>query len=224
MKLLGNAAVAMWWNVAEEHLAEFHEWHSKEHLPERLSIPGFNRGSRWQLEGDNEFFVIYELETYDTLISDAYRARLNAPTPWSTKMMPLHRQMVRSQCRVVASHGGGIATFVSTIRLSPVSGRERQLEECIRASLERLPRHAGITGAHLLRTETPASEPTKEQQIRGGDGEADWIIVIGGYAADRLRELVDISLGRDALAENGAGAWQSTPPYRLVHAMVAQDV
>lgn len=224
MRLLGDAAVAMWWNVAEENLGEFHDWHSREHLPERLGIPGFNRGSRWQQPGGGDFFVLYELETYDTLISDGYRARLNAPTPWSTKMMPLHLQMVRSQCRIICSHGGGLATFISTIRLSPATGRAGQLEEYVRVSVEHLSHRLGVTGAHLLRTETPASEPTTEQKIRGGDAVADWIVLVAGHDDEALREITEGSLGGDALRHNGAARSQAGEPYRIVHAMVPQDV
>ena len=54
------------------------------------------------------FFVMYELASYETLTSDGYLARLNNPTPWSTKMMPHHRDMVRSQCRVLGSAGAAL--------------------------------------------------------------------------------------------------------------------
>ena len=46
MSLLGKAAVAMWWNIRPEQRSEFGDWHSHEHFPERMSIPGFRRGSR----------------------------------------------------------------------------------------------------------------------------------------------------------------------------------
>ena len=89
MSLLGKAAVAMWWSVSPERRSEFGDWHSHEHFPERMSIPGFRRGSRWTSTLDAEgFFVLYELEKYETLTSTGYLDRLNAPTPWSTKMMP----------------------------------------------------------------------------------------------------------------------------------------
>ena len=118
MALLGSAAIAMWWDVAPAQRIEFEDWHSHEHFPERLSIPGFLRGSRWA--GSSEgFFVMYELETYDILTSPHYLQRLNNPTPWSTKMMPHHRNMVRSQCRVVESYGGGIAGSLLAVRTSP---------------------------------------------------------------------------------------------------------
>lgn len=224
MTLLGDAAVAMWWTVAEEHVGEFHEWHSKEHLPERLGIPGFNRGSRWQRETENAFFVIYELAQYDTLVSDAYRARLDNPTRWSSTMMPLHRDMVRSQCRVLASHGRGVATYMSTTRLSPRDGGQAELEDHLRTVLPKLPERFGVTGAHLLRTETPAASATKEQQIRGGDAVADWIILVSGHNAAALRTVSTITLSAKELLQKGAASVTHDAPYRLVHALVPQDV
>ena len=47
MSLLGRAAVAIWWNIRPEQRSEFGDRHSHEHFPERMSIPGFRRGSRW---------------------------------------------------------------------------------------------------------------------------------------------------------------------------------
>lgn len=224
MGLLGEAAVAMWWNVASEHLGEFHEWHSKEHLPERLGIPGFNRGSRWQQEDGGGFFVIYELATYETLVSDAYLARLNDPTRWSKTMMPPHRDMVRSQCRVGASHGRGVATYMSTIRLSPRRGEHERLEGHLMPVLATLPERFGVTGAHLLRTETPKISATAEQQIRGSDAVADWIVLVSGHSASALRTVCSLVLDRDGLGRNGAETVDHDEPFRLVHALVPQDV
>jgi len=107
MSLLGGAALAMWWDVAGDVRAEFEHWHSHEHFAERMAIPGFRRASRWRSASDGSgVFVMYELENHDVLSSPAYLARLNAPTPWSTKMMPHHRGMVRTQCRVLETRGG----------------------------------------------------------------------------------------------------------------------
>ena len=183
MSLLGKAAVAMWWNVRAEQRAEWGDWHSHEHFPERLGIPGFRRGSRWTSALDAEgFFVLYELDRYETLTSKGYLDRLNAPTPWSTKMMPHHLNMVRSQCRVALSFGGGVAATLATIRLSPQAGRESGLMEMLSKTLRELVDKPGLTAGHLLVTDAPkTSAPTTEQQIRGSDGAADWIVLLGGY-------------------------------------------
>src|SRR5580698_1448128 len=139
MSLLGNAAVAMWWNVSPERRSEFGDWHSHEHFPERMSIPGFYRGSRWTSTLDAEgFFVLYELERYETLTSKGYLDRLNAPTSWSAKMMPHHLNMVRSQCRIDASFGGGVATSLVTIRLSPAGGKQAEMKTALVTALDEL--------------------------------------------------------------------------------------
>ncbi|HEX7792298.1 MAG TPA: hypothetical protein VF467_17420 [Afipia sp.] len=226
MTLLGNAAVAMWWDMAPDRRAEFEDWHSHEHFPERMSIPGFRRGSRWSAaDGGEGFFVIYELDTYETLISDHYLARLNDPTPWSKKMMPHHRNMVRSQCRVIESHGGGVASALATLRLSPQPGRQDALSAHLRDVLATLPSRPGITGAHLLRTDTPASAVTTEQRIRGGaDAAADWIVLVSGYSDEALRQVLSSELQPAALEAAGAAASLSSAVFRLAFTMTREDV
>ena len=62
MPLLGNAAMLLSFDVVPEAIDEHDEWHTQEHLPERLSIPGFLRGTRWvALHGLPRYFVLYEV-------------------------------------------------------------------------------------------------------------------------------------------------------------------
>ena len=226
MTLLGSAAVAMWWDMAPDRRAEFEDWHSHEHFPERMSIPGFLRGSRWSAaDGSEGFFVLYELDAYETLTSEDYLARLNDPTPWSKKMMPHHRDMVRSQCRVIASHGGGVATVMATLRLSPQPGREDALSAHLRNALAMLPSRPGITGAHLLQTDTPKSGVTTEQRIRGGpDAAADWIVLVSGYSDDAVRQILSSEFQSAALEAAGASASPSSSVFRLAFSMTSEDV
>jgi hypothetical protein len=226
MSLLGKAAVAMWWKVSAEQRSEFGDWHSHEHFPERMSIAGFRRGSRWTstLEADG-FFVLYELEQHETLTSKGYLDRLNAPTPWSTKMMPHHLSMVRSQCRVVASFGGGVATSLATIRLSPDAGQERHLKTVLVELLRELAPKQGLTGAHLLLTDTPkTSSTTTEQEIRGTDGVADWIVLLSGYDPDVVQKVVADQLSSSVLRLAGARENLTIGHYRLAFTMTPDDV
>jgi hypothetical protein len=167
--MLGKAAVAMWWDVPREARSEWEEWHTVEHMPERLSIPGFLRGSRW-ISGESSYFMLYEAAELATVTSGPYLERLNNPTPWSRKMMPHHRNMVRSLCLVRASHGDGLPAAMATVRFSP--GKDTP----------RLPSGKGVTGAALLQAQ-PMPGQTEEQRIRGGDATADWVLLVGGYDA-----------------------------------------
>lgn len=211
MPLLGQAAVAMWWDIEPAQRAEFEHWHSHEHFPERLAIPGFRRGTRWaDAQGGNGYFVIYELAAYETLTSPRYLERLNNPTPWSQKMMPHHRHMIRSQCRVIESFGAGVSGFALTLRFSqlPDEASSGQLVPTLRE----LPAQRGIVGAHLLHTQTPAATQTTEQKIRGGDAVADWIVLVSGYDAQALK----------AAAESLPSARADL--FHLSHAMTPADL
>jgi hypothetical protein len=206
MGMLGEGAIAMWWDMDSAWRDEFEHWHTHEHFPERLGIPGFLRGSRWaSADGGEGFFVMYELDRYETLSSPEYLARLNRPTPWSAKLMPQHRHMVRSQCRVLDTAGAGLSRHALTLRLSPAPGRDEELRGFLRQVAARFAAQPGATAAHLLRTENPALPVTTEQAIRGGrDASADWIFIANGYVQATLHALRRTDIADDVLVEHGA--------------------
>lgn len=223
MALLGSGALAMWWDMASIMRAEFEDWHSHEHFPERMTIPGFRRGTRWaDVDGGEGFFVLYELADYQTLTSTTYRERLNNPTPWSTKMMPHHRNMVRSQCRVLESFGSATAGFMATLRLSPKSNCDETLRHHLRQALDELPAMSGIVGGHLLQTDTPPMQQTHEQKIRGGDAAADWIVLVAGYDQAVLRSVMSERLNSQTLVD--AKPEQSLSIFRLSFTMTPADL
>ena len=223
--MLGQAALAMWWDMAPDMRAEFEHWHTHEHFPERLGIPGFLRATRWADAGGGEgFFILYDLQAWETLASPAYLARLNAPSDWSRRLMPHHRNMVRSQCRVLASAGSAVGAHALTIRLAPAPGADAKLLAHIRALLPALAQRDGVGGAHLLRTEAPAIAPTTEQAIRGmADRAADWILVVVAYAGGALDALRAEALADPALGEQGAAAGSVAGRYALRLSMVQAE-
>jgi hypothetical protein len=197
--MLGAAAVAMWCDVGLDVKEEFDDWHAHEHQPERLSIPGFLRGSRWvSTDGRNSYVMLYEAQNEATVTAGPYLERLNNPTPWSRKMMVHHKNMVRSLCRVQASFGAGLGQFLRTARFAPEPAQLEALERRLAGLLPSLPSRKGIVAAQLLRRIAPAkAELTAEQKLRGVDGSADWIVFVNGYDAGALAavELPDAVTG-----------------------------
>lgn len=226
MPLLGEAALAMWWGVAAPQRAEFEDWHAHEHVPERLAIPGFRRASRWTAaDGGDGFFVMYELDDHAVLASAPYAARLNAPSPWSTRMMPLHLGMVRSQCRVLLSRGAVTARHALTIRLSPAPGRAAELQRSLGELAAAAAARRGLVGVHLLRHEAPPLAVTTEQKIRGEtDRTADWVLVACGYDAAALRALDQAELGEAGLRAMGAAPGTERQLYGLAYSATPADV
>jgi hypothetical protein len=226
MALLGKAALAMWWDMAEPARAEFEHWHAHEHFPERLGIPGFRRASRWRsADGGEGVCVLYELADHGVLSSADYLARLNAPSPWSTRMMPHHRHMVRSQCRVLDSRGASMAAQLLTVRLSPAPGRDEDLRGALRALAAEVVMQPGLTGLHLLRHEAPPIAQTTEQQLRGlNDRYADWVLLASGYDAVALGALSEGTLGDAQLTAMGAAPGMERGLYALAYSALPGDV
>lgn len=226
MALLGKAVLAMWWDVSAESRPELEHWHAHEHFPERLALPGFLRASRWTaVDGGEGFFVMYELQDHAVLSSPAYVARLNAPSPWSTRMMPLHRGMVRSQCKVLHSQGAVTARHALTIRLSPAPSQAQALRSGLAELAAWAPQQPGLVGLHLMHHEPPALAATTEQQIRGNaDRAADWVIVASGYELAALRRLEGAELGAARLQALGAAAGGERRFYGLAYAATPSDI
>jgi len=133
--------------------------------------------------------------------------------------------MVRSQCRVSASFGGGVAVSLATVRLSPQGGKAPALHEHLVEALQSYAPRPGLTGAHLLITDTPQTGTlTTEQRIRGSDSSADWIVLLSGYDPDVLNETVSKHLSASALHRAGAQEGCKAGFYTLAFAMAAPDV
>ena len=86
MSLSGSGVIAIWNDITDEGRANFYEWHDREHIPERVGIPGFLRGRRYiSLSGTPEYFTLYEVQDKSVLTGADYLARLNSPTEWTTR-------------------------------------------------------------------------------------------------------------------------------------------
>ena len=224
MPLLGQAAMLLSFDVVQEAIPEHDEWHTHEHFPERLAIPGFVRGTRWvALRGQPRYFVMYEVAQLATLASEAYLERLNNPSPWTAKMMPCYLGMTRGFCSVTGSFGSGIGHVSLLIRFKPATGAESMLRKCLlQDALPRLPSMPGIGSVHLFEAAL-APGMTAEQRMRGADAGVDWALFVTGYSQDALASLMQADLGKAQLAMHGAtGAFDAM--YRMDYSLTDREV
>ena len=105
----GTALLIVYTDVDIENDAEFNRWYNEEHIPERLSAPGFLDGARYEaLKGGPRYLAVYELESADALQTDEYLRMSNNPTPWTQRMSPnmVGRGMVRNVYTQIYPEGG----------------------------------------------------------------------------------------------------------------------
>lgn len=211
-------------DVQPDAIEEHDRWHTHEHLPERLSIPGFRRGTRWlATDGGPRYMVLYEVDSLATLASEAYLARLNNPTPWTTKMMPHYRGMNRGLCAVVGSFGFGQGGTAALIRFTPEPSQSASLDRwLLEESLLRIPELTGLGSAHLLRGAQPAAM-TNEQRIRGADRGVDSALIITGYDTNAVSTCASELCAAGGLPARGAGEL-SCAMYRWSYCLASTEI
>lgn len=218
--LAGEAFVAIWHDIVPEALDVFYEWHHREHMPERLGIPGFRRGRRYiRVDGEGQtFFNLYEVDTFEVLVGQDYLNRLNAPTPWTKQAVQHFRVVTRGLCRVAGSVGVGQGGVIATLRLVAAEGRGDELRtHLLRSALPALLDGVGIVGAHLGFTDEAGSRiETAEKKVRANPTDIPpWILLVEAISPEHLRRAAKGVLDPELLARHGAAAAPLHGVYRL---------
>lgn len=183
--LAGKGVLAIWNGIAAEAEADFVAWHMREHIPERVAVPGFMRGRRYVAEaGHPKYFNFYEVETPETLVSPGYVARLNSPSDWTKRVVRHFRDTSRTVCAVSASLGLGDGAWLATLRLS-ARGDAAAFAAAMNPVLVELAAAPAVVGVHLLEGHGGGSNgQTAEKDLRSQpDQTAEWILLV--EAAER---------------------------------------
>ena len=189
--LAGEAVIATWNGIAPEGRAEFYDWHIKEHIPERVGIPGFRRGRRYVAltpETHPEFFTLYETDTMQVLQGMDYANRLNAPTPWTRSATAHFRDTARALARVLVSEGPGMGGVLLTVRFDSEPSRIPALSTLIRRTSER----PCVCGAHLGMADDAASQVRTVEAKGRTDIQAPptWFMMVEATDAEALSQVL----------------------------------
>jgi hypothetical protein len=191
--LCGQGVIAIWNGIAEEARAEFYAWHVSEHMPERVGIPGFLRGRRYRANDQTthpEFFTLYELESFEVAASQDYLNRLNAPTPWTSKVTAAFRDTSRGLARVLVTVGRGPGGVLATIRFTASNAAGSPLSPALEVLIYEIARLPMITGAHLAASSVDASTVRTAESKGRSDIQAppDWFVLVEACAPEALDE------------------------------------
>ena len=181
--------VVIWNDIKEGMRDEFVQWHSIEHLPERVSIPGFISGQRWYGEhASPQYLTTYVTQNTGVLTSDAYIQRLNDPTPWTLKTVAAFRHTCRAAGEVMWEYGskkgyGGHILAIQITELEDLTILTEYLN-----SLANSPEQcfAELLRARLVLTTPTASQlPTAERAVRTGDqNEPHMVLLLESFSGE----------------------------------------
>ena len=181
------AFLALWNSVLEPGARrEYEQWHSLEHVPERVALPGFVAAERYRsVDEVEDYFTLYQLESLAALETGAYRDVFTHPTPWSARMRPLLGDFYRLPCVRSGSLGPSRSPCLMTLRW-------RSSEPCLTDRLNEWLARQSLHGdlVHAEWGYAPATAPYWKANTASdtqGTG-LEHVALLQHYALDDLRE------------------------------------
>jgi hypothetical protein len=194
--------LAIWSTIAADAETDYLHWLTREHIFERVSVPGFLSGRVFRRRDSqpSQYFMLYELAEASVMSSPAYLARLNDPTPWTQRVMPRLMQFRRGGGSVdisgghVGAHGShlALARFDGALPETLTGTKGRQLVEAL-AELD------WVVNVQMMTVQTDATAiATREKSMRSSqEGEFSGLLIIQALdnatlerAVSRARELL----------------------------------
>ena len=178
MPLAGKGMLLTSMNIEPSDEPEFNRWYDREHLEERVAIPGFLEARRYVAhQGNPKYLSLYSTETFEVLDSPAYRIALANQTAWSKTNIARFKNMIRGVARITVSHGTGRGAALRIIRLRPTPGGEDKLRTAVRDKLDPA-KLDGIISMHLIENDPVLSKPLTDDPSAPNPGAGDWFILI----------------------------------------------
>lgn len=148
-------------DVVPEQRVAYESWHGGHHVPQRFTVPGILRATRYQAVGGGspDYLTVYDLADIAVLNSSAYRRLAEQPDAVTQAMRPNLRNPLRLACRSLAgadcSHGG----FLVMLRIADVSAaRAAEWLAAEKPATVRLGRTAPDAGGHPIMGRASISE------------------------------------------------------------------
>jgi hypothetical protein len=192
---LGTGAVIIWNDMADEGRDQFYRWHDHEHIPERLSIPGFLRGRRYGKRGHApEYLTLYEADELGVLASPAYLARLNAPTPLTQDTIRHFRNTSRAVCRVAYSVGSSNGGHILTLRIEVADDKAAAFRAFAIDAFDRVLALNGIVACHLYQADQSASRVNTAESAKRAFDVPSWVVLVEATlaaSAEAARALIE---------------------------------
>ncbi|MDN7605664.1 hypothetical protein QZM28_02975 [Burkholderia multivorans] len=190
---LPHGQLCVWTDIDPAHEADFNAWYDREHMQERVAIPGFTHARRFRAtdRGPRKYLALYVTDTLDVFRGDAYRRAFAQQTAWS---LANFERMTGTQRRVgelTIEAGDGEGAHLALFVLPP----ERIDVAQLRARFDAALREPGVHAARLFRTVPELSAPI------GADAAArpaaDALALIEGSDAAAARRVAVALAGHD---------------------------
>jgi len=190
---------------------DFNEWYNREHIDERVWMPGFHRARRYvDADGDAriKYFATYETDKVEDLADPDYMELLKDQSDWSKRVMATFSKFERVTARITIDLSHGFAGACAYARFSPAPA----MMDALRGHLEKdllpsLVARPGMIGAVLAENDLAVvNEGRKAQGMASPENETpEWIVLLEGQTTQATAAAIRAGFGA-GLSDHGVAA------------------
>jgi hypothetical protein len=224
MALLGTHVLLICHDFPPEDDRDFNEWYIREHMPERVALPGFNRGRRFRAISEGpQYLAYYETADAGALSSEAYLKLVRNFDPRSRQFVPRFRSASRTVSTVRASAGLGESGVLGLVGFATGADAARSLRDSAGQRLtDELMKGHGVTGAHLLEADMEALAHSRQGHLRQDDLILPWTLLVEAIDEAALDAVWQERLAPAALGALGVAGTLVRGRYRVLFSLTAR--
>lgn len=219
MPLQGKGMLIVFNEVKAGDERDFNEWYNREHIDERVNLPGFHRARRYvAVRGTPKYLATYECDRVEDLATPGYLELLANQTPWTQAVMARFTRFVRLtlSIRVDLTHGVGGA--VAAVRFVPDPRERKALVAWLEETLPKAVARPGMMGAAAAENDLEvANAPLRDKSMdHPRADEAEWVVLLEGADAAAVGAAARATFKLAPLKKFGVSAAPTIGTYRLL--------
>jgi hypothetical protein len=215
MSLHGKGMLIVFNEVKARDERDFNEWYNREHIDERVNLPGFHRARRYvAVRGTPKYLATYECDTVDDLAAPGYLALLANQTPWTQAVMARFTHFNRLTLRV---HGVGGA--LAAVRFVPDPRERKALSAWLHeTALPKAIARPGLVGGAAAENDLEvANAPLQDKSMDHPKAdEAEWVVLLEGADAGAVGAAARATFTLAKLKNFGVSTAPTIGTYRLL--------
>jgi hypothetical protein len=222
MPLHGKGMLAVFNEVKASDERDFNEWYNREHIDERVNLPGFRRARRYvAVRGTPKYLATYECDSVADLARPGYLQLLANQTPWSQAVMARFTKFNRLTLRVQVDMAHGVGGALAAVRFVPDPRERKPLMAWLQGTaLATAIARPGMVGAAAAENDLEvANAPLRDKSMDHPRAEeAEWLVLLEGMDAGTVGAAARSLFTLASLKKFGATAAATIGTYRLLFA------
>ena len=175
-----QALLMVWTDIPADVENDFNDWYNREHLRERVEVPGFIRARRFAaISGEPKYIALYEAQNADVMRSEPYLRFKRTRDERTRHFTPLFRNTIKATCDVVTRAGTGEGAFLVVLPMTVVPARRMAFRDWVRnVFFPDAMQASGVMAATFAEHNGVIRQTAAAHDVRTGDRHLESVLII----------------------------------------------